>query len=295
MEDAMSGLTRLYRCLPIIAELRSIQRSLRAVRDDIGSIRAAVRATAASETVRLMHFELARDPRYADPKRLLAHAHQIFSQNGEDGMIAEICRRIRAPARRFVEIGVGNGLENNTTWLLAQGWRGWWLDGDTAATSSIRSTFQKEIGGGILTIGQALVTTENIEALLGELQVPQDFDVPSLDVDRNTYWLWAAMHNYRPRIAVIEHNSSFPPGVDWKVEYRPETRWNGTSYFGASLTALEMLGRKMGYAQVGYNFIGVNAIFVREELCGAHCAEPFTAENHYEPPALKPGVSLRSC
>jgi hypothetical protein len=189
----MSWLTRLYRRLPIIAELRSIRRSLRAVRDDIGSIRAAVRTTAAAEAVRLMHFELARDPRYADPKRLLAHAHQIFSQDGEDGMIAEICRRI---------------------------------------------------GGGILTIGEALVTAENIEALLGELHVPQDFDVLSLDVDRNTYWLWAAMRNCRPRIAVIEYNSSFPPGVDWKVEYRPEARWNGTSYCGARLTAFEMLGAK---------------------------------------------------
>ena len=287
----MSWLTRLYRRLPIIAELRSIRRSLRAVREDVGSIRAVVRATAAADTVRLMHFELARDPRYADPKRLLAHAHQTFSQDGEDGMIAEICRRIGAPARRFVEIGVGNGLENNTTWLLAQGWRGWWLDGDPTAISAIRSTFRKEIGGGILTIRQALVTAENIEALLRELQVPQDFDVLSLDVDRNTYWLWAAMSNYRPRIAVIEYNSSFPPGVDWKVEYRPEARWNGTSYFGASLTALEMLGRKMGYALIGCNFTGVNAFFVRQDLCGDHFAQPFTAENHYELPRY--GLSRR--
>jgi hypothetical protein len=44
-----------------------------------------------------------------------------------------------------------------------------------------------------------------------------------------------------------------------------------------------MLARKMGYALVRCNFIVVNAFFVREDLCGDHFAQPFTAENHYEP------------
>jgi hypothetical protein len=57
----------------------------------------------------------------------------------------------------------------------------------------------REIAGGILTIRQALVTAENKEALLGELRVPQDCYVLSLDVDRNSYWLWAAKSNYRRR------------------------------------------------------------------------------------------------
>ncbi|MBV8842577.1 MAG: hypothetical protein JO307_07180 [Bryobacterales bacterium] len=179
---------------------------------------------------------------------------------------------------------MSDGLENNTIYLLAQGWRGWWLEGDSAAIASIRSRFRRELAGGALTVGEARVTAENIAPLLGELRVPAEFDVLSLDIDRNTYWVWAAMNDYRPRVAVIEYNATFPAGVDWKVEYRPQAMWNGTSYFGASLTALELLGRKMGYALVGCSFSGVNAFFVREELCGDLFARPFTAENHYEPP-----------
>jgi len=279
----MSRISDLYHRLPIIAELRAIRRSLRLLRAETAAIRGYMRNLAVAESVRLLHFELARHPRYSDPKRLLAYAHQTFSQDGEDGMIAEICRRIGAPSHRFVEIGVGNGLENNTTFLLTQNWRGWWIEADAAAVSSIQSTFRQEIATGALSVRQAIVTAENIDALLTESGVPTEFDLLSLDVDRNTYWVWAAMARYRPRIVVIEYNAAFPPGVDWKVEYRPEAQWKGTSYFAASLKALELLGREMGYALVGCNFTGVNAFFVREDLCADHFAQPFTAENHYEP------------
>jgi hypothetical protein len=54
----------------------------------------------------------------------------------------------------------------------------------------------------------------------------------SIDIDRNTYWVWAALGAYRPRIAAIEYNATFPPDVDWKIEYRPELARSGTSYFG---------------------------------------------------------------
>jgi hypothetical protein len=48
----------------------------------------------------------------------------------------------------------------------------------------------------------------------------------------------------------------------------------------------------MGYALVGCNFTGVNAFFVREDLCGDRFAQPFTAENHYEP--TRYGLAFRS-
>ena len=279
----MSRLARLYHRLPIIAELRAIRRSLRSLRGEAALIRRHVRSLASTESVRLLHFELARHPRYSDPKRLFKYAHQTYSQDGEDGIIAEIFRRVGSPSRQFVEIGVGDGLETNTTYLLTQNWRGCWIEADMAAVSSIRATFGQLMSSGALSVCHAAVTAENINALLAESSVPTEFDLLSLDIDTNTYWVWAAMARYRPRVVVIEYNAAFPPDVDWKVEYRPQAQWKGTSYFGASLKALELLGREMGYALVGCNFTGVNAFFVREELCADHFAQPFTAQNHYEP------------
>lgn len=238
---------------------------------------------------------LAQDPRYADPKRLLRHGSKTFSQNGEDGIIAEIFHRISASSRKFVEIGVGNGLENNTALLLAQGWSGWWVEGGSRNLEQVKLNLRAPIRSGQLAVSPATVTAENAPGLLAGLGVPAEFDLLSIDIDRNTYWIWAALDGLRPRAAVIEYNSIYPPSMDWKVEYRPDLSWNGTAYFGASLKALELLGRKLGYALVGCDLTGVNAFFVRDDLCAGKFAEPFTAENHYEPPRYRMMVQMNPC
>lgn len=227
--------------------------------------------------------QLLAEPRYADPKRLHRFEHQVFSQNGEDGVLLEIFRRIGTTDKRFVEIGVGDGLENNTTCLLSQGWKGFWLDGDHEAMGRINELFWQPLARGDLVVRETLVTAENIGGTLAELNVPTEFDLLSLDIDRNTYFLWQALKHLRPRVLVIEYNSTYPPQVDWTVEYKPDFLYNCTSYMGASLKAYERLGAELGYALVGCELSGINAFFVRRDLCGDKFAEPFTAENHFEP------------
>ena len=43
-----------------------------------------------------------------------SYEQQIFSQNGEDGIIQEICKRLEITTGFFVELGTGDGSENNT-------------------------------------------------------------------------------------------------------------------------------------------------------------------------------------
>jgi hypothetical protein len=62
--------------------------------------------------------------RYSGDKRLEPAGYKVYSQGDEDGMIAEIFRRIGTTDRRFVEFGCGDGLENNTAYLRFQGWSG---------------------------------------------------------------------------------------------------------------------------------------------------------------------------
>jgi hypothetical protein len=227
---------------------------------------------------------LLAQPRYSEPKRLQRFEHQVFSQNGEDGVLAEIFRRIGTTDRTFLEIGVGDGLENNTTFFLAQGWKGWWLEGGDAEVEKIRETFYEPLGKGTLVLKQAMITAENISGILADLKVPTEFDLFSLDIDRNTYFIWRALKHLRPRVMVIEYNSTYPPPLEWTVEYRAEMVYNCTSYMGASLSAYEKLGAELGYALVGCETSGINAFFVRRDLCADKFAEPFTADNHFEPP-----------
>ena len=125
---------------------------------------------------------------------------------------------------------------------------------------------------------------ENISALFEQLGVPKEFDLLSLDIDQNTYYAWEGLRGFRSRVVVVEYNAAIPPDVDWKVRYDSNRKWNGTQNFGASLKAFEILGRQFGYSLVGCELLGANAFFVRDDLLAGKFAEPFTSENHYEPP-----------
>jgi hypothetical protein len=227
---------------------------------------------------------LLADPRFASSKRLNRYEHQVFSQNGEDGILRELFRRIGTTDRTFVELGVGTGQRNNTTFLLTQGWRGWWIEGSARSVAAIRRTFAGPLADGRLGLLEWIVTAENVADALRRLQVPAELDLLSLDIDRNTWHVLAALlQALRPRAMVVEYNATYPADVEWKVEYVASRWWDRTSYFGASLKAFERLGDEHGYALVGCDLSGVNAFFVRRELCGDHFETPYTAEHHYEP------------
>jgi hypothetical protein len=218
-----------------------------------------------------------------DPRRLSRHEATVYSQGGEDGILAEIFRRIGTTHRYFVEFGSGDGAENNTVLLLQGGWSGLWLDAVPEFTRAAAERNRGAVDEGRLAVKQALVTAENIEELLREAGAPASFDLLSIDIDRNDYWVWKAIVNWTPRVVVIEYNAVFPPGISWVVNYEPNSRWDGTSHFGASLTALERLSREKGYLLVACNIMGTNAFFVRKDLVTDQFADPFTAENHYQP------------
>jgi hypothetical protein len=228
--------------------------------------------------------QLLQTPRYADPRHLAHFEAQVFSQNGEDGMIAEIVRRVGTGDRFFVEIGAGHGIEANTAYLLRKGWKGIWIEADPRAVRSIQTQFAAELETGQLRLVHSFVTRENAAALLSDARVPQAFDVLSIDVDRNTSHVWRALSAFRPRLLVIEYNASIPASDEWEVPYDPDAVWDESSYFGASLKSLERLGAERGYVLVACERTGLNAFFVRAELAADHFPGPLSAEGCYEPP-----------
>lgn len=222
--------------------------------------------------------------RYDDPKRLSRFGFQVNSQNEEDGIIAEIFKRIGTTDRFFVEFGVEDGLECNSAYLLTEGWKGMWIEADRDAVKSIRNRFDFWIRRGELKVQQQFITAENIETLFRQGGVPDEFDLLSIDIDGNDYWVWKAITTYKPRVVIIEYNAVFPPTKRWIVKYNPDAVLGRDSYFGASLKSMELLGAVKGYKLVGCNFTGANAFFVREDLAHDLFCEPYTAEKHYEPP-----------
>jgi len=227
--------------------------------------------------------KLLEEARYRDPLRLNSHEYQVYSQNGEDGVLDEVFRRIGTTNRFFVEFGAADGLKNNTTNLLVKAWSGVWLEANPKHVDSIHEKFGALIEKKKLCAKEAKVLPENVESVFRQTGVPEEFDLLSIDIDGNDYWVWKAISDFKPRVVVIEYNAVFYPDQKWVMQYNPGHRWPRTRYFGASLKSLELLGQEKGYHLVGCDLCGANAFFVREDLCQGKFHEPFTAENHYEP------------
>lgn len=235
------------------------------------------------QTEEFLQRHLYQNPRYDSPKRLNRFEFKVFSQNGEDGIIEEIFNRIGTTNKFFVEFGVGNGLENNSAYLLVKDWSGLWLEGDHASVEFIKTEFAREIASNRLRVQETFITAENIAALFQSHHVPQEPDMLSIDIDGNDYHIWKALRDYRPRVIVVEYNATFPPSLVWIKKYNAAWQWDGSIGFGASLKAFERLGAERGYSLVACNFVGANAFFVRNDLLSDMFHAPFTAEEHYEP------------
>lgn len=236
---------------------------------------------------------LYKNPRYQQPDKLNRYEFQAFSQVGDDGIIEEIFKRIGATNQYFVEFGVEDGTETNSTYLLFKGWKGLWMDGSEKNIASIHRSCSKAIQRGDLKAIQAFITAENIETLFDKASVPSEPDLLVIDIDRNDYHVWKAIQKYRPRVVIVEYNAIFRPGCEYVIDYDAAAMWDGSGNTGASLESFCKLGAEKGYKLVACCFAGVNAYFVREDVMGDHFVGPFTAANHYEPPRYhlyhKPG------
>ena len=226
--------------------------------------------------------EILEQSRYKDDKRLLKYGFKAYSQFDEDGIIQEIFRRIGVTNKTFLEIGVGDGLENNTLFLLLKGWKGVWIDGDSKNIKAIQNKFSFLQDSGRLRTKLAWVDKDNIDFLIQDLGLPQEIDLLSLDIDGNDYHVLENIVFLNPRAMVLEYNAKLPPPVKWVMAYDQYHTKTNTDYFGASLKSFEYLLYKRGYCLVGCNISGVNAFFVRKDLVEEHFHSDCSAENHYE-------------
>lgn len=191
--------------------------------------------------------------------------NNVTSQQGEDGIIQAILQEIGETNRVAVEFGALDGITDNTFLLKLLNFQVYQINGE-ARTANVH---------------EAWLTAENCNDVFKEIGVPKEFDVLSIDIDFNDYYVWKALE-YRPRVLVMEYNASVPPDQAKVVKYEPTRTWNGTNYFGASLLALDNLNKKKGYSLVYCESMGVNAFWVRDD-CLAGLA-PLTVAEAYQTP-----------
>lgn len=227
--------------------------------------------------------ELARlqiEVRTSMPENPAACGFKVYSQADEDGINEDITRRVGIDRGSFIEIGCGDGRENNSHYLLLKGWRGIWVDGAPENIAAIRAALPLD---GRLRLVEQVVTRENVTTIPAAAGLPDlaPLDLLSVDVDGNDLAIAeAGIGAWSPKIVIGEYNAKFPYPMQQEVQYNPRQEWARDDYHGASLAAwVERL--KPAYRLVACNLAGTNAFFVREDFTGRFAS--YAPEQLYQP------------
>jgi len=182
-----------------------------------------------------------------------------FSQNGEDGVVEEIFRRLKINSGWMVEFGAWDGKYASNTFHFLKThpeMHAVYIEGDKKRYDDLLETTSL-MHGQILPINAYITPGGNnsLDNLLGKTLVPVDFDLLSIDVDSIDYQIWEGFRMYTPKVVIIEIHSSIPLGVEYVHDGK--TKWH------TSFESMRKLGNKKGYSCVHHRG---NMFFVRNDL-----------------------------
>jgi len=229
------------------------------------------------------YFNLVNSEKYKNSKNLIRYGFKVYSQSDEDGIIKEIFNRIGIKNKKFIELGIQDGLECNTTFLLFAGWQGVWIDMSTNL-NKLKDDFRDYFGTKLL-FKKNIITKNNVNKLLDEYKnfLTNEVDLLSIDLSKNTFHILSEFNLFNPRVVVTEYNAKHRDDIEWVCKYDENGNWDGSDNFGASLKSFEIMMKKKNYSLVACNITGVNAFFVRKDLINEKFFDNYDSEFHYEP------------
>ena len=212
------------------------------------------------------------------PSRLDSFKSNVYSQFGEDGVIREVIRRIGLVVDNdfwCVEFGAWDGIHFSNTFALVEEFsvQVVMIEGDEEKFSALQKTAEQNpsiipVEGFVVgnyehddaPITQLFTGRFNptkiskLDSLLNSTPCPADFDLLSIDIDSFDLEVWAALEEFKPKLVVIEVNSSLPPGI---------FQWHGGKSVGNSFSSTLEVAKAKGYSLVCHTG---NMIFVRNDL-----------------------------
>ncbi len=184
----------------------------------------------------------------------------IYSQNGEDGIIEEIIKRLGLKEKELwcCEFGAWDGIHSSNTFALVENYNfnAVYIESNKNKFKQLLKTVEKfpKIIPFNLTVDKHSSSQNSLDNILSKTNIPQNFDVLSIDIDSYDLDVWESLKNYSPKIIVIEINSSILPGILQK--HSNETPGNS---FSSTLS----VANEKDYKLVCHTG---NCIFVKKDL-----------------------------
>ena len=214
--------------------------------------------------------------------------YKVFSQNDEDGIIQSIFNDIGIENKLFIEIGIGDGIENNSHNLILQNWKGIWIDSNTKVINKLKNIINNDKK---IVIKNSIITKENInqivESCLSKLLINKKINVIdffSIDIDSLDVFCFEKLDAIKPRLVCIEYNSKFPPPTELSINPHSVNVWNYDDYNGASLSFIDNKLSKIGYKLISTNITGSNAFFVLDKFYNKCKTKNQSIKQLYMPP-----------
>jgi hypothetical protein len=189
-------------------------------------------------------------------------AGNVYSQFGEDGIVAEILRRIEqnhSLNKWCVDVGAWDGIHLSNTRVLIRdkGYSAVAIEGSESRVKDLRANYPQK---NVHTVCKFVQPSgeKSLDVILRASRCPKDFDFLSIDIDGMDYYIFESMREFRPKVVCIEFNPSVPNCVEFVQ------RSDASVQHGASAAALNRLAVEMGYTLVASTWC--NLIFVLEEL-----------------------------
>lgn len=171
-------------------------------------------------------------------------ALNVYTQFGEDGLIATCLQRIGETSRQCFEIGAHDGrLFSNTLRLRELGWYAVLIEGN----QNLFDKLQADYGTQSTCIH---CFCSDLDAVLCETNIDQKPDLGIIDIDGQDFWMWQDLKDVRPRIMLVEVSTR------GHAEPPPERGGEGQ----AGIDAIRYLGELKGYTLVAETFC--NALFI---------------------------------
>lgn len=186
------------------------------------------------------------------------YSKNVYSQNGEDGIVEELLKRLNITNGWVCEFGAWDGIHlSNTFNLVTKGFDAVFIEGDVNKYGDLLKTVNKY--NNIIPINAFVDyndTQNSLDNLLKKTNIPIDFDILSIDIDSYDYQVWKSLKTYHPKIVIIEINSSVNTNNNNHIH--EHNKYGGTGFKPTFDLGIEK----------GYKFIlhTGNMFFIRNDL-----------------------------